>query len=74
MKTKKEVLDLTAKLFPMAKADELLPTRPDDAPRVLIAPDSAQDLVKQGGTELRYKSIRSRRYLNTSLSGAVNGR
>ena len=41
VKTKKEVLDLTAKLFPMAKADELLPTRPDDAPRVLIAPDSA---------------------------------
>ncbi len=58
MKTKKEVLDLTAKLFPMAKADELLPTRPDDAPRVLIAPDSAlQNLVKQGGTE--DKSIRS---------------
>ena len=25
----------------MAKADELLPTMPDDAPRVLIAPDSA---------------------------------
>ncbi len=25
----------------MAKADELLPTRPDDASRVLIAPDSA---------------------------------
>jgi hypothetical protein len=41
VKTKKEVLDLTAKLFPMAKADELLPTRPDYAPRVLIAPDSA---------------------------------
>jgi hypothetical protein len=36
VRTKKEVLDLTAKLFPMAKADELLPTRPDDAPRVLI--------------------------------------
>ncbi len=41
MRTTEEVLELTAKLFPKAKEDELLPTRPDDAPRVLIAPDAA---------------------------------
>ena len=40
-RTTEEVLELTAKLFPKAKEDELLPTRPDDAPRVLIAPDAA---------------------------------
>ena len=40
-RTTQEVLDLTAKLFPKAKEDELLPKRPEDAPRVLIAPDLA---------------------------------
>jgi hypothetical protein len=40
-RTTEEVLELTAKLFPKAKEDELLPARPDDAPRVLIAPDAA---------------------------------
>ena len=70
VKTKKEVLDLTAKLFPMAKADELLPTRPDYAPRVLIAPDSAFRTWLSKAVR-KIKASGPDGYLNTSLSSAL---
>jgi hypothetical protein len=77
VRTKKEVLDLTAKLFPMAKADELLPTRPDDAPRVLIAcyaPDSAFRTWLSKAVRKIKASGPDGISINTSLSSAVNGR
>ena len=40
-KTTKEILDMVAKLFPAANVSEALPKRPEDAPRVMVAPDDA---------------------------------
>jgi hypothetical protein len=40
-KTKSEILALVAKLFPPAAPNELLPSRPEDAPRVIVSPDEA---------------------------------
>ena len=40
-KTTKEILDMVAKLFPAAKENEALPKRPEDAPRVMVAPDDS---------------------------------
>ena len=40
-KTTQEILDMVAKLFPAAKENEALPKRPEDAPRVMVAPDDS---------------------------------
>ncbi len=40
-KAKSEILALVAKLSPPAAPNELLPSRPEDAPRVIVTPDEA---------------------------------
>ena len=40
-KTTQEILDKVAKLFPAANENEALPKRPEDAPRVMVAPDDS---------------------------------
>ncbi len=57
-KAKSEIFALVAKLFPPAAPNELLPSRPEDAPRIIVTPDEAfKKLLNKAVRKIKASSI-----------------